>query len=167
MIILDLGSDGIVVKRTIDAVEHVRADQFGIAFWGGTERVGYRTAAKPYCEFDINECRDLLKELDKKVAAAKKFHAGDAPMALAPTGKKASMKSNLVNEYGAFHGELVDHVSGMLVSVYNELAGIADGLDPIDAILLESHVIACLRVRFAEDRLRRAMKMRKAERQGE
>jgi hypothetical protein len=85
---------------------------------------------------------------------------------LAPTGEKASMKSRLVNGYGAFHGDLADHVSDLLVPVYNELAGIADGLDPIDAILLESHVIACLRTHFAEDRIRKAMKIRKAEKQG-
>lgn len=75
MIIIEQ-SDGIVIKRTIDTANSVRIDKDGgIAFWGQPTppydgmRVGFRKAAKPFCEFDINECRDLLADLDKMLAA--------------------------------------------------------------------------------------------------
>ena len=75
MIILE--SDGITIKRTIDSLEYVRIDTDGyISFWGQPQpcefpqtgrRLEHRKAEKPFCEFDINECRDLLKELDIKM----------------------------------------------------------------------------------------------------
>ena len=156
MIILEL-SDGITIKRTIDTVEHVRIDKDGyISFWGET-RLAHRKTEKPYCEFDINECRDLLKELDTGMAGkalASPVAAQEPPV---------PVQGKLVNKYGAFHGDLSDHVRDLLVPVYNELAGIASGLDPIDAILLEHLACDVLKVRFAEDRIRRGIEMRKAE----
>ena len=159
MIILEL-SDGIVIKRTIDTVEHVRIDKDGyISFWGET-RLAHRKTEKPYCEFDINECRDLLKELDTGMAGVKTLALAKPVAAQEPP---VSAQSKLVNGYGAFHGDLADHVRDLLVPVYNELAGIASGLDPIDAILLEHLACDVLKVRFAEDRIRRGIGMRKAE----
>jgi hypothetical protein len=69
MIIFEL-SDGIVIKRTVDSMTNVCINQNGdISLWGSKTRLGHRKATKPYCEYDINECRDLLKELGRLEAA--------------------------------------------------------------------------------------------------
>jgi hypothetical protein len=74
--------------------------------------------------------------------------------------------SKLVNEYGAFNREFVDVIEDKLRPVYKDLKALCEKmeLDPCDTMLLEKYVHDCLSVRFGEDRIRRAMEMRKKER---
>ena len=74
--------------------------------------------------------------------------------------------SKLVNEYGAFHGEIVDEIRDQIDPYYRKLKVIADkyGLESYDIILLQHFAQDSLNIRFAEDRIRTAMGKRRLER---
>jgi hypothetical protein len=56
---------GITIKRTIQSENHVRIGVFDIVLWVDGVRRNVRKIGKPHNEFTINECSDLLEELDR------------------------------------------------------------------------------------------------------
>ena len=56
---------GITIKRTIESENHVRIGVFEIALWVNGFRWYVRKIEKPHVEFTINDCTDLLAELDR------------------------------------------------------------------------------------------------------
>ena len=57
-------------------------------------------------------------------------------------------KSKLVNEYGAFHGEIVNRAQGIIQDLYSQVLNLAENLDPIDKILLEKICSGCFDHKF-------------------
>jgi len=55
---------GITIKRSVENENHVRIGVFQIALWVHGERRCVRVIGKPHSEFDINDCSDLLEELE-------------------------------------------------------------------------------------------------------
>lgn len=55
---------GITIKRTIQSEDYVRVGIFQSALWVGGVRRSVRILTKPSVEFTINDCSDLLEELE-------------------------------------------------------------------------------------------------------
>lgn len=66
MIILK-DTTGIIVKRRIQDVNHVRIGVCTTALWFDDCRRSIRNNHKPHCEFTINELQDLLNEIPDRV----------------------------------------------------------------------------------------------------
>jgi len=57
-------STGVTIKRFVTAADHVRIGVCQTALWKGGVVRGVRDVGKPHGEFDINDCADLLAELE-------------------------------------------------------------------------------------------------------
>ena len=57
-------SSGVTVKRTIQSENHVRIGILQTALWVDGVRRAIRPIGKPGCEYSLNDCSDLLAELD-------------------------------------------------------------------------------------------------------
>lgn len=55
---------GITIKRRIQDSNHVRIGVTQTAMWLMGARRFVRENGKPHCEFTLNECEDLLKEME-------------------------------------------------------------------------------------------------------
>lgn len=55
---------GVTIKRTIQSANHVRIGVLQTALWVGGVRRSIRETGKPHVEFDINDCNNLLNELE-------------------------------------------------------------------------------------------------------
>lgn len=56
---------GITVKRTINDTDHVRIGIFQISLWKNGVRRSIRDLTRPHSEVTMNECQDLLSELER------------------------------------------------------------------------------------------------------
>ena len=56
---------GVTIKRTIGDADHVRIGIFHTTLWRGGANRKIRYNGKPHGEFDINDCMDLLTELEQ------------------------------------------------------------------------------------------------------
>jgi hypothetical protein len=56
---------GITIKRTIQSANHVRIGPLQTFLWVDGDRRSVRENTKPHVEFTINDCTDLLAELDR------------------------------------------------------------------------------------------------------
>jgi len=55
---------GITIKRFIGDANHARVGILQTALWVDGVRRGIRPIGKPGCEYTMNDCSDLLAELD-------------------------------------------------------------------------------------------------------
>jgi hypothetical protein len=55
---------GVTIKRSIQTADHVRIGVLRITLWRGGVARGVRDIGKPHGDFDINDCADLLTELE-------------------------------------------------------------------------------------------------------
>jgi hypothetical protein len=55
---------GITIKRTIQSENFVRIGVFQTALWVDGVRRSVREIGRPHVEFTINDCTDLLEELE-------------------------------------------------------------------------------------------------------
>lgn len=60
---------GVTIKRNIADADHVRIGVLRITLWRGGVARGVRNIGKPHGEFDINDCEDLLAELESLPSA--------------------------------------------------------------------------------------------------
>ena len=58
-------STGITIKRTIQSENHIRIGVFQTILWVDGVARSVRYNGKPHAEFTINDCTDLLAELDR------------------------------------------------------------------------------------------------------
>ena len=58
------GNTGITIKRRIQDENHVRIGVFQTALWVHGGRRAVRVNTKPSGEYSINDCSDLLEELE-------------------------------------------------------------------------------------------------------
>ena len=56
---------GITIKRDTYLTDHVRIGIFKITLWKNGVRRSIRDLTRPHCEVTINECQDLLSELER------------------------------------------------------------------------------------------------------
>jgi hypothetical protein len=57
-------SSGLTIKRRIQDVNYVRVGILQTALWVDGVRRKVRDVGKPGCEYTLNDCSDLLAELD-------------------------------------------------------------------------------------------------------
>jgi hypothetical protein len=55
---------GVTIKRSIQTADHVRIGVLEITLWRGGVARGVRSVGRPHGEFDLNDCEDLLAELE-------------------------------------------------------------------------------------------------------
>ena len=55
---------GLTIKRRIQDANHVRVGILQTALWVNGVRRKVRPIGKPGCEYTLNDCSDLLAELD-------------------------------------------------------------------------------------------------------
>jgi hypothetical protein len=55
---------GLTIKRTIQSENFVRVGILQTALWVDGTRRNIRPIGKPGCEYTLNDCSDLLAELD-------------------------------------------------------------------------------------------------------
>jgi hypothetical protein len=55
---------GVTIKRAITDADHVRIGVLQTILWRGGAARGVRATGKPHGEFDLNDCEDLLAELE-------------------------------------------------------------------------------------------------------
>jgi hypothetical protein len=56
---------GVTIKSTIQSENHVRIGIFKTILWVDGVARSVRYSGKPHGEFDLNDCADLLDELDR------------------------------------------------------------------------------------------------------
>lgn len=56
---------GVTIKRRLDDTEYARIGVTQVALWKHGDRRCIRDMQKPGVEYTINECRDLLEELER------------------------------------------------------------------------------------------------------
>ena len=60
---------GVTIKRTMTNEDHVRIGVLRTILWRGGIARGIRVIGKPHDEFDINDCAELLAELERLPSA--------------------------------------------------------------------------------------------------
>ena len=55
---------GVTVKSTVQSENYVRIGVLLTSLWIGGVRRFDRRVTKPHCEYDLNDCADLLDELE-------------------------------------------------------------------------------------------------------
>ncbi len=68
MLIL-VDNTGVTIKTRVDVENHIRIGILQTAVWIDGVRRNIRDNRKPHCELTLNDCADLLKELDYMTSA--------------------------------------------------------------------------------------------------
>ncbi len=72
---------GVMIKRRIQDVNHVRIGVTQIGIWVDGVKRAVRKIMKPHGEFSLNDCADLLDELERAESWAKSSHVNSVDVA--------------------------------------------------------------------------------------